>query len=88
VVALTYIPPRVCKDYFFHTSSLAVIVVCFIHCHSDIIEMESQCCFDLHFLHGEGCGIFLNIFISHLLLELLIQLIYPFINWIAFSLGV
>jgi hypothetical protein len=28
--------------------------------------MESQCSFDLHFLYGCGCWMFLHVFIGHL----------------------
>jgi hypothetical protein len=39
---------------FFPASSPAFVVACFLDdSYSDWGEIESQCCFDLHFLYGQ-----------------------------------
>jgi hypothetical protein len=55
VAALIYSPPRVGKVSFSPVSSTAFIVVSVINdSHSNWSEVKSQCCFDLHFLSGQG----------------------------------
>jgi hypothetical protein len=88
-VVLTYIPTN-SVQVFLSPTSLPAFVVCFINdSHSDWSVMRSQCCFNLHFLYGQGWWVFLPIFTGHLFYfswELLVPFICSFIQWLADSL--
>jgi hypothetical protein len=54
VVGLIYILTR--SVFFFSTPWSEFVFVCVIDdSHSDWGEVESQCNFELYFLHGQGC---------------------------------
>jgi hypothetical protein len=73
----------VCEGSFFPTSSPAFVVVFItVGSHSDCSEMESQCCFDLHFLLAKDIEHSYIYWPFVLVLLRSDQLICPFINWI------
>jgi hypothetical protein len=86
----TIFPPSVDNISFFPVPSPTFVVFCGIYDnHSDWSKIKYQCCFDLHFLYGQGYWGFLQIFIGHSYLffwELSHQFIRPFVHWAVDSL--